>query len=74
MLASKVKMIAEEFLAQSLGLELSTDTEAEEKTDEDEEETTESPREAAEDVGQVGDFSSYVNNVRSVSYEFSSTC
>ncbi|NWX05043.1 LRWD1 protein, partial [Caloenas nicobarica] len=49
----RVKMIAEEFLAQSLGLELSTDTEPEEKMDENEEETTESPREAAEDVGQV---------------------
>lgn len=67
-------MIAEEFLAHSLGLELSTDTEPEEKMDENEEETTESPREAAEDVGQVGDFSSYVNNVLSISYEFNSTC
>ncbi|NXW43273.1 LRWD1 protein, partial [Nyctiprogne leucopyga] len=49
----RVKMIAEEFLAYSLGLELNTDPEPEEKMDEDEEESTESPREAAEDVGQV---------------------
>ncbi|NXN86014.1 LRWD1 protein, partial [Bombycilla garrulus] len=49
----RVKMIAEEFLAQSLGLELNSDTEPEEKTDENEEESTESPREAAEDVAQV---------------------
>ncbi|KFP48457.1 Leucine-rich repeat and WD repeat-containing protein 1, partial [Cathartes aura] len=49
----KVKMIAEEFLAYSLGLELNTDPEPEEKMDESEEESTESPREAAEDVGQV---------------------
>ncbi|NXB51810.1 LRWD1 protein, partial [Leucopsar rothschildi] len=49
----RVKMIAEDFLACSLGLELSSDTEPEEKTDENEEESTESPREAAEDVAQV---------------------
>ncbi|NXQ11791.1 LRWD1 protein, partial [Peucedramus taeniatus] len=48
----RVKMIAEEFLAQSLGVELNSDTEPEEK-DENEEESTESPREAAEDVAQV---------------------
>ncbi|NXR86364.1 LRWD1 protein, partial [Hypocryptadius cinnamomeus] len=48
----RVKMIAEEFLANSLGLELNSDTEPEEKTDENEEESTESPREAAEDVAQ----------------------
>ncbi|NXC81323.1 LRWD1 protein, partial [Cercotrichas coryphoeus] len=59
----RVKMIAEEFLAYSLGLELNSDTEPEEKTDENEEESTESPREAAEDVAQVGDFSSYISNV-----------
>ncbi|NXE82767.1 LRWD1 protein, partial [Cochlearius cochlearius] len=61
----RVKMIAEEFLACSLGLELSTDPEPEEKMDESEEESTESPREAAEDVDQVGDFSSYVTVVPS---------
>ncbi|NWU61645.1 LRWD1 protein, partial [Pterocles burchelli] len=49
----RVKMIAEEFLACSLGLELNTDAEPEEKMDESEEESTESPREAAEDVGRV---------------------
>ncbi|NXC09834.1 LRWD1 protein, partial [Orthonyx spaldingii] len=49
----RVKMIAEEFLEYSLGLELNSDTEPEEKTDENEEESTESPREAAEDVAQV---------------------
>ncbi|NWH51471.1 LRWD1 protein, partial [Fregata magnificens] len=49
----RVKMIAEEFLAYSLGLELNADPEPEEKMDEDEEESTESPREAAEDVSQV---------------------
>ncbi|NXH61133.1 LRWD1 protein, partial [Rhabdornis inornatus] len=49
----RVKMIAEEFLACSLGLELNSDTEPEEKADENEEESTESPREAAEDVAQV---------------------
>ncbi|XP_002193019.5 leucine-rich repeat and WD repeat-containing protein 1 [Taeniopygia guttata] len=49
----RVKMIAEEFLAHSLGLELNCDTEPEEKTDENEEEGTESPSEAAEDVAQV---------------------
>ncbi|NXC68376.1 LRWD1 protein, partial [Anhinga anhinga] len=59
----RVKMIAEEFLAYSLGLELNTDPEPEEKMDENEEESTESPREAAEDVSQVGDFSTYINNV-----------
>ncbi|NWW23040.1 LRWD1 protein, partial [Falcunculus frontatus] len=59
----RVKMIAEEFLACSLGLELNSDTEPEEKMDENEEESTESPREAAEDVAQVGDFSSYISNV-----------
>ncbi|NXC59067.1 LRWD1 protein, partial [Aleadryas rufinucha] len=59
----RVKMIAEEFLAYSLGLELNSDTEPEEKMDENEEESTESPREAAEDVAQVGDFSSYISNV-----------
>ncbi|NWV40823.1 LRWD1 protein, partial [Grantiella picta] len=62
----RVKMIAEEFLAHSLGLELNSDTEPEEKMDESEEEnteSTESPREAAEDVAQVGDFSSYISNV-----------
>lgn len=56
-------MIAEEFLAYSLGLELNTDPEPEENTDENEEESTESPREAAEDVGQVHDFSNDINNV-----------
>ncbi|NXL60303.1 LRWD1 protein, partial [Chordeiles acutipennis] len=59
----RVKMIAEEFLAYSLGLELNSDPEPEEKMDEDEEESKESPREAAEDVGQVGDFSSNINSV-----------
>ncbi|NXD82873.1 LRWD1 protein, partial [Halcyon senegalensis] len=59
----RVKMIAEEFLAYSLGLKLNTDPEPEEKMDENEEESEESPREAAEDVSQVGDFSSYINNV-----------
>ncbi|NWZ40250.1 LRWD1 protein, partial [Brachypodius atriceps] len=59
----RVKMIAEEFLACSLGVELNSDTETEEKTDENEEESTESPREAAEDMAQVGDFSSYISNV-----------
>ncbi|NWY44235.1 LRWD1 protein, partial [Sylvia atricapilla] len=59
----RVKMIAEEFLAHSLGLELNSDSEPEEKTDENEEESTESPREAAEDVAQVGNFSSYISNV-----------
>nr|XP_021406694.1 leucine-rich repeat and WD repeat-containing protein 1 [Lonchura striata domestica] len=49
----RVKMIAEEFLAHSLGLELNSDTEPEEKTDDNEEESTESPSEAAEDVAQV---------------------
>ncbi|NXA87802.1 LRWD1 protein, partial [Melanocharis versteri] len=49
----RVKMIAEEFLAYSLGVELNSDSEPEEKMDENEEESTESPREAAEDVAQV---------------------
>ncbi|NXK44394.1 LRWD1 protein, partial [Chauna torquata] len=49
----RVKMIAEEFLSYSLGLELNTDTETDEKMDENEEESAESPKEAAEDVGQV---------------------
>ncbi|KAM9370557.1 leucine-rich repeat and WD repeat-containing protein 1 [Phaethornis superciliosus] len=49
----RVKMIAEEFLTYSLGLESNTDPEPEEKMDENEEESTESPREDAEDVGQV---------------------
>ncbi|NWQ90817.1 LRWD1 protein, partial [Burhinus bistriatus] len=59
----RVKMIAEELLACSLGLELNTDPEPEEKMDENEEESAESPREAAEEVGKVGDFSNYINNV-----------
>ncbi|NWS48294.1 LRWD1 protein, partial [Probosciger aterrimus] len=51
----RVKMIAEEFLAYSLGLEVNSDPEPEEKMDEneEEEESTESPREAAKDKGQV---------------------
>lgn len=49
----RVKMIAEEFLSSSLGLELNTDPEPEEETEESEEEATESPREAALDVTQV---------------------
>lgn len=67
-------MIAEEFLAYSLGLELNTDPEPEEKTEENEEESAESPSEAAEDVGQVSDLSSCVNSVLFVPYEFSNTC
>ncbi|NWI61504.1 LRWD1 protein, partial [Calyptomena viridis] len=59
----RVKMIAEEFLSYSLGLELNSDTEQEKKTDENEEESTESPGEAAEEVAQVGDVSSYISNV-----------
>ncbi|NXA03749.1 LRWD1 protein, partial [Sapayoa aenigma] len=59
----RVKMIAEEFLSYSLGLELNSDTEPEEKTDENEEESTESSREAAEDVAQVCDVSSYICSV-----------
>ncbi|NWY53694.1 LRWD1 protein, partial [Chionis minor] len=59
----RVKMIAEELLACSLGLELNTDPEPDENMDENEEESTESPREAAEDVGQVGAFFSCMNNV-----------
>ncbi|KFP01821.1 Leucine-rich repeat and WD repeat-containing protein 1 [Calypte anna] len=55
----RVKMIAEEFLTYSLGLELNTDPEPEEKMDENEEESTESPREDAEDVGQQH-FSVYI--------------
>ncbi|XP_013045322.2 leucine-rich repeat and WD repeat-containing protein 1 isoform X1 [Anser cygnoides] len=49
----RVKMIAEEFLSYSLGLELNTDTETEEKMDENEEESAEGPKEDAEDVGKV---------------------
>ncbi|XP_061868607.1 leucine-rich repeat and WD repeat-containing protein 1 [Colius striatus] len=49
----RVKMIAEEFLACSLGLELNSEPESEEKMDENEEESTESPRKAAEDEDQV---------------------
>ncbi|KFW90136.1 Leucine-rich repeat and WD repeat-containing protein 1 [Phalacrocorax carbo] len=49
----RVKMIAEEFLAYSLGLELNTDPEPEEKMDENEEDSTESPSETAEDLSQV---------------------
>ncbi|NWR76735.1 LRWD1 protein, partial [Centropus unirufus] len=49
----RVKMIAEEFLACSLGLELNTNAELEEEMDEDKEESTKSPSEAAGDVGQV---------------------
>ncbi|XP_023794916.1 leucine-rich repeat and WD repeat-containing protein 1 [Cyanistes caeruleus] len=49
----RVKMIAEEFLSYSLGLESNSDTEPEEKADENEEESTESPTEAAENVAQV---------------------
>lgn len=67
-------MIAEEFLAYSLGLELNTDPEPEEKTEENEEESAESPSEAAEDVGEVSDLSSYSNNVLFVPYDFSNTC
>ncbi|NXG70820.1 LRWD1 protein, partial [Baryphthengus martii] len=59
----RVKMIAEEFLAYSLGLELNRDPEPEEKMDENEEESAESPMEATEDESQVGDFSSYINHV-----------
>ncbi|NXA23861.1 LRWD1 protein, partial [Ibidorhyncha struthersii] len=62
----RVKMIAEELLACSLGLELNTDPEPEEKMDDNEEESTESPREAAEDMAQVGHFSSYINNIVTV--------
>ncbi|NWU13677.1 LRWD1 protein, partial [Cephalopterus ornatus] len=49
----RVKMIAEEFLSYSLGLGLNSDSEPEENADKNEEESTESPREAAEDVAQV---------------------
>ncbi|NWX86655.1 LRWD1 protein, partial [Nothoprocta ornata] len=49
----RVKMIAEEFLASSLGLEENTDPKTEEETDENEEESTESPREVVEDISQV---------------------
>ncbi|KAM6242604.1 leucine-rich repeat and WD repeat-containing protein 1 isoform 1-T2 [Porphyrio hochstetteri] len=49
----RVKMIAEEFLACSLGLELNTDPETDEKMDDSEEESTESPMEAAEEVDKV---------------------
>lgn len=51
----KVKMIAEEFLTCSLGLELNTDTETEENMDENEEESAESSKEAAEEEAKVGD-------------------
>ncbi|NWW86716.1 LRWD1 protein, partial [Rhynochetos jubatus] len=59
----RVKMIAEEFLAYSLGLEINTDPETDENMDESEEESTERPREAAEDAAKVGDFSSGLTNV-----------
>ncbi|NXD11583.1 LRWD1 protein, partial [Nothocercus nigrocapillus] len=49
----RVKMIAEEFLASSLGLEENTDPKTEEEIDENEEENTESPREVVEDISQV---------------------
>ncbi|NXA35224.1 LRWD1 protein, partial [Eudromia elegans] len=49
----RVKMIAEEFLASSLGLEENTDPKTEEEVDENEEESTESPREVVEDISQV---------------------
>ncbi|NXA52704.1 LRWD1 protein, partial [Nothocercus julius] len=49
----RVKMIAEEFLASSLGLEENTDPKTEEETDENEEENTESPREVVGDISQV---------------------
>ncbi|NXP50416.1 LRWD1 protein, partial [Heliornis fulica] len=49
----RVKMIAEEFLTYSLGLELNTDSEPDEKMDENEEESTENLKEAAEEVDQV---------------------
>ncbi|NXN11939.1 LRWD1 protein, partial [Indicator maculatus] len=54
----RVKMIAEEFLSCSLGLELNTEPEPEEETEDSEEEATESPREAAQDVTQVAAFPS----------------
>ncbi|NXG31080.1 LRWD1 protein, partial [Dromaius novaehollandiae] len=50
----RVKMIAEEFLASSLSLEENTNPKPEEEVDENEEESTESPREVAEDIGEVG--------------------
>ncbi|XP_042686022.1 leucine-rich repeat and WD repeat-containing protein 1 isoform X1 [Centrocercus urophasianus] len=49
----RVKMIAEEFLTCSLGLELNTDTETEENVDENEEESAESSKEAAEEEAKV---------------------
>ncbi|NXJ13263.1 LRWD1 protein, partial [Odontophorus gujanensis] len=49
----RVKMIAEEFLACSLGLEINTDTETEENMDENEEESAESSKEAADEVAKV---------------------
>ncbi|NWJ06449.1 LRWD1 protein, partial [Crypturellus undulatus] len=49
----RVKMIAEEFLASSLGLEENTDPKTEEEIDENEEESAESPTEAVEDISQV---------------------
>ncbi|XP_048822757.1 leucine-rich repeat and WD repeat-containing protein 1 [Lagopus muta] len=49
----RVKMIAEEFLTCSLGLELNTDTETEENMDENEEESAESSKEAAEEEAKV---------------------
>ncbi|NXH09171.1 LRWD1 protein, partial [Bucco capensis] len=49
----RVKMIAEDFLTGSLGLELNTDPEPEEQMDKNEEESPESPGEAAEDITQV---------------------
>ncbi|OXB78856.1 UNVERIFIED_CONTAM: hypothetical protein H355_011261 [Colinus virginianus] len=49
----RVKMIAEEFLTCSLGLEVNTDTETEENMDENEEESAESSKEAADEVAKV---------------------
>ncbi|NWI21284.1 LRWD1 protein, partial [Crypturellus soui] len=49
----RVKMIAEEFLASSLGLEENTDPKTEEEIDENEEESAESPTEVVEDISQV---------------------
>ncbi|NXU59665.1 LRWD1 protein, partial [Turnix velox] len=59
----RVKMIAEEVVASSLGLDLNSDPEPDETMDESEEESTESSGEAAEDVQQVGDFSTDINSV-----------
>ncbi|NWI85471.1 LRWD1 protein, partial [Pitta sordida] len=61
----RVKMIAEEFLSYSLGLEINSDTEPEEKTDENEEESTESPREDEEEVAQVVDIYDHLVTVKS---------